>query len=342
MRFYDSKMNIKSIFINTLLFSTLLFTSSCALESNQDVDTPTLVNGKDIVIPKGAPTLSTYKMIVEGKAEVMSSATNIPPLFSTSSYPFIVFDSIKGIEIIKKAGTNAHYEFDSMLTGGNFHLLAFNKEDEAPTNLNISDSDYILGFQKGGTPDKLFRTIYSDVKSCDIYLDDINSLKDKLLSMDNEYRVDRKVIDYAVVAEPAATIIKSQLIKKGLKVSDINLQGEYKKKFSASRNKDFIPQAGLFVRKDIKDNFPTYYKEIKTKISDSRKDVLSNTVSVKESIESKFSSAEEQNLNFGFNTKIITMVQGEKGEKNGFGIVPNDIHFSLNDIDIFNSSLINQ
>lgn len=293
-----------------------------------------------LVVPSGSPTLSVYNLINKDKAEVTTSASNIPAYFSNGAYPFIVFDSTKGSTLLEKQGENARYEFDRMLTGGNFHLFAFNKNESDYEKLDIKDEDYIIGFQKDGTPDKLFRSIYDDVTICDTYFNDISSLRDKLLTMKLDYKIDKNKIDYAIVAEPAATIIKTKLTNKGLKILDINLQKEFKKKNASKRDKEFIPQAGLFVRKDIKETYKEYYNQITQEITSSIKTVLSNPNEVKTSIESKFLSAEEQVAHYGFASSIVTSVQGENGAKNGFGIVPNDVNFTKADIKNFNGLLI--
>lgn len=333
-------MKFKRNFLTIFSISLVALTSSCTFVKVDEDTSTTPGTETQVVMPKGAPTLSAYELINHKEVTVMDNASNIPTFFSSASYPFIVFDSVKGLNLIEKAGENAHYEFDMMLTGGNFHLFAFNKNESELENLTITDEDYILGFQKSGTPDLLFRTIYSGVTECDTYLNDISSLKDKLLGMSEDYRVDRNVVDYAIVAEPAATAIKTQLTKKGLKVADINLQKEYRNKFSNEWDKDFIPQAGLFVRKDIKTKYPDYYSQIKASFYSSITNVLTDPKNVKTSIESVFPDVQDQNSNYGFASNMITLVQGEDGKKNGFGIVPKDVNFTINDIKLFNSSLI--
>ena len=327
---------------SVLLILVSLFASgsvSCSTNIREDEEDIAPMDKIALALPSGAPTLSVYELINSGDAELITAASNISPFFSNGAYPFIAFDSTKGSSIIEQGGDNARYEFDRMLTGGNFHLFAFNKTETDYESLVIKDSDYIIGFQQGNTPDKLFKSIYEDVSTCDTYLDNISVLKEKLLTMRNDYTIDKVKVDYAIVAEPAATIIKGQLTKKGLKILDVNLQTEFKKKNGDKWTKDYIPQAGLFVRKDIKSNFPKYYEEITSKITNSIDNVLSCPKSVKEAIQSVFPTTEDQISHYGFASSVITSVQGENGTKNGFGIVSNEVKFSKEDIQTFNSLL---
>ena len=40
---------------------------------------------------------------------------------------------------------------------------------------------------------------------------------------------------------------------------------------------------------------------------------------------------------FGFAPTVIKNVQGTNSEKNGFGVVPNNVTFTVDDINLFNS-----
>lgn len=332
-------MNKNKFLLPIIGISSLCSLSSCVKDTTPDDSIQVPSDESRVVMPSGAPTLSAFKLINEKRVQVEKNASNIPAYFSNAAFPFIVFDSTKGINLIEKAGENAHYEFVKMLTGGNFHLFAFNKSEDELANLKISQNDYVLGFQKGGAPDQLFKAIYKEANECDIYFNDVSSLKEKLLTMSADYAIDNTKVDYAIIAEPVATAVKAQLTKKGLKIADINLQQEFKKKYNDKWDKDYIPQAGLFVRNDIKDKYPKYYEDVINCFSSSIDEVLSDTKSVKESIESAFSSTEEQTANYGFASSLILSVQGNDGKKNGFGIVPNDIKFTKDDIKSYNSLL---
>lgn len=307
-----------------------LISSSCGNATGEDYD-------KCLLMPSGAPTLGTYKLIEEEKVDVLTDATNIPAQLSKGDYPFIIFDSAKALANLEKQGENAKYSFVKMITGGNFHLFAFNKDESDRDSLTITQDDFVYGFQQNNTPDLLFKTIYKDAVECDVYLDSISSLKDKLLTMTADYKIDGTIVDYAVVAEPAATAIKTNLEKKNIKILDINLQTEIKKVTSWS--KDYIPQAGLFVRNDIaKDS--EVYKHVLDTINSSIDLAVSNPEAIKNELLETYNNDDTViSANFGFSSSVLEGVQGSDGSKNGFGIVPNDVTFTTEEITSFNSLL---
>lgn len=307
-----------------------LLASSCSKETTDDYD-------KYLLMPSGAPTLGTYKLIEEGKVDVLADSSNIPAQLSKGDYPFIIFDSAKALANLEKQGDEAKYSFVKMITGGNFHLFAFNKDESDADSLTISQDDVVYGFQENNTPDLLFKTVYKDAGGCDVYLDSISSLKDKLLTMTADYKIDGTQVDYAVVAEPAATAIKSNLTKKGIKILDINLQTKIKEVTTWS--KDYIPQAGLFVRNDISSNSEVY-KHVLESINASISQALSNPGAVKTELLETYNNDDTViSANFGFSSSVLEGVQGNDGSKNGFGIVPNDVTFTTEEITSFNSLL---
>lgn len=326
-------MKLNLIKLGSFLLAAIAITSCSTGSSQEDLS----FNGKYLIMPSGAPTLGTYKLITEGKVDVLTDATNIPAQLSKGDYPFVVFDSTKAVTLLKNQGEDAKYSFVKMITGGNFHLFAFNKTEEEAANLTITSEDNVYGFQENNTPDMLFKTIYKDAGGCDVYLDSISSLRDTLLTMTADYKINGEVVDYAVVAEPAATAIKTNLTKKGIKLVDINLQTELKK--VTTWDKDYIPQAGLFVRNDVsKDS--DLYKTVLSEINSSISLALSKPGDVKNALLSAYDNDDSKvTSNFGFSSSVLEGVQGSDGSKNGFGIVPNDVTFTVEEITFFNGLL---
>ncbi len=315
-------------FVNCFIILSSLLLVGCTDDSSKDEFSTY------IATPSGAPTLALSSLINNGKVETISTPSNIPSLFSKGDLPFIVFDSINAQNILEKQGDKAKYKFEMMLTGGNFHLLGFNKEKTSSIPV-ITTKDNVLGFQQNKTPDILFRSIFGD-NLVDDYKEDISTLKQKLLSMNDNYEIDNNVVDYAIVAEPVSTVVTNTLSKKNLHIVDYNLQDIFQEKHNNVWSKKYIPQAGLYVRKDISvddDVYKTVINEVKSSI----KEATSNASNVKKDIEEVYKTEEEQTSHYGFPSKIVITVQGQNGEKNGFGLVPNDVDFTVNDINLFSS-----
>ena len=127
--------------------------SGCGEPAEQSDDyIPTLIT------PTGAPTLPAYKAMISEDVKVISPTdnTSIPSYLSKGDADFVIFDAGNAQKVLNKAGDNAKFEFVKMLTGGNFHLLGFNKtENDVP-----SQDDMIFGFMEQSTPGILFRNIY--------------------------------------------------------------------------------------------------------------------------------------------------------------------------------------
>ena len=307
----------------------------CAASASM-VSSCTKVNVENIsvIMPSGAPTLAMHSIINDKNfdVDIRSDATSIPAEFNLGNANFLVFDSINGTNILNKQGENAKYEYVKMLTGGNFHLLAFNK-----TTIEPKEDDVIYGFMGNSTPGKLFRSIYGDV-NFDQNFDGIAGLRDNLLLMDENYSINGLKIDYAVVAEPACSAIINKLGAKKLNIVDINLQKEFNEKKS-EWSLDYICQAGLFVNREFKNNnkdkFASLISSLNTgidKLFFSLDDVLSNFNEIYED-DTVFISK------YGFSKNVIKGVQGDNSSKNGFGIVPNNVNITVSDINNFSSLL---
>ena len=293
-----------------------------------------------VLIPTGAPTLPSYELIINDLAETTSTTTDVAAQLSKGDYNFIVFDSVNGNNVLSKQGDSAKYEFVKMLTGGNFHLIGFNKEEgDKP-----KEDDFIYGFGEKLIPGKLYKKLYKGVGNIQ-WSDSISNLSPLLQSMNSEYKISDNVVDWAIVAEPALTAIKSKLAKtfkddnKELKLLDINLQKEFKNQ-NDTWDKDFIPQAGLFVKKDFKEKSSDKYDEILKLFSNGISTIFSDIPAVVTKINNKFNNESDKVVNtFGFSTALLNGVQGDKSSKNGFGIVPNDVTFTVDDISAFNNLL---
>lgn len=299
-------------------------------DNTTDTYVPTLIT------PTGAPTLPAYKVMLSENIEVESPTDNtaIPAHFSAGDADFIIFDSTNAQNLLNKQGTNAKFEFVKMLTGGNFHLLGFNKdENDIPTN-----DDFIMGFMSNSTPGILFRNIYGNDMKFDYAADSIGNLQSSLVTMNSEYKIGDDVVDWAVVAEPANTGIKSKLAANGVtNIIDINLNTAFKEKNSDKWTKDFICQAGLFVNKDFKANHKEVYESTLNLIN-SGIDTLFNDLdnAYNEMTSGEYSDAQKFTAKFGFSSSLIKGVQGDNSTKNGFGVVPNDVVFTVDEINLFN------
>ena len=305
--------------------------SGCGEPAEQSDDyIPTLIT------PTGAPTLPAYKAMISEDVKVISPAdnTSIPSYLSSGDADFVIFDAGNAQKVLNKAGENAKFEFVKMLTGGNFHLLGFNKaETDVP-----SQDDMIFGFMEKSTPGILFRNIYgSDIKF-DQAFGAIGDLQTSLLTM-KDYQINGTTIDWAIVAEPANTALQAKLKANGnTNILDINLNSAFKAKNSDKWSKDYIVQAGLFVNKEFKANHAEAYETTIALINDGIERLFTDLDGAySEMTAGDYADATVFQSKFGFNPSVIKNVQGTNSTKNGFGVVPNDVTFTVREINLFNS-----
>lgn len=305
--------------------------SGCGEPAEQNDDyIPTLIT------PTGAPTLPAYKAMISEDVKVISPTdnTSIPGYLSSGDADFVIFDAGNAQKVLNKAGENAKFEFVKMLTGGNFHLLGFNKtENDVP-----SQDDMIFGFMEKSTPGILFRNIYgSDLKFRQNF-DAIGDLQTSLLTM-KDYQINGTTIDWAIVAEPANTALQAKLKANGnTNILDINLNSAFKAKNSDKWSKNYIVQAGLFVNKEFKANHAEAYETTMALINDGIERLFTDLDGAyNEMTSGDYADATVFQNKFGFNPSVIKNVQGTNSTKNGFGVVPNDVTFTVEEINLFNS-----
>ena len=321
------------LFFSALIISTL---TSCHASTN-------IYNEKldyKLLMPVGAPALPLYmEILIEENVETTTTPTTIPPEFSNENYDFLVFDSTQVVNILKKQ-ENPLYEFKLMLTGGNFHVLGFNKEVSAiPT-----EGDNIYSFQKTGTANKMFTNIYGDIIQEENYFDAVGNLQTELLKLDSNFSIEGETIDWAVISEPQLTNLMARWSQNGIdttKILDINLQKAFKEKNSDTYTFDYVPQAALFVRKEFEKENEEVVDKILERINNAVNDVINNPENVASAIEEKLSDQNEQTSLFDFNSTLIRNVQ--KDGRNGFGVVPTSINEEMDET-VINQflSIVNQ
>lgn len=321
------------LFLSALLITTL---TSCHASTN-------IYNEKyeySLLMPVGAPVLPMYmEILLEENVETTSTPTTIPPEFSNENYDFLVFDSTQVANILKQQ-ENPLYEFKLMLTGGNFHLLGFDKEaGSTPT-----EGENIYSFQKGGTANKMFTNIYGDIIPEENYFDSIGNLQTELLKIDSSFQINGEKIDWAVVSEPQLTNLMNKWNDSNIDVSkiiDINLQTAFKNNNYEIYKYDYVPQAALFVNKKFEQENEEVVEHVLERINNAVNDVINNPQNVSSTILEKYPDPNIQSSIFGFNSTLIQQVQ--KDGRNGFGIVPSDINEEMDET-VINQflSIVNQ
>lgn len=327
----------KQILIFPFLCMSLFSCNNTNNENNEEKKDVLPTN--DILMPLGAPALPLYQAILDNRVQGVDTQNtkNIPGQLLLDNYNYIVFDSTQAQPKLESEGANAKYEFVRMLTGGNFHLLGFGKtEDDRP-----SDTDYIIGFNEQAVPGKMFRKVFSErTKAFDENKDGVGAVKTTLETMNADYNLaNGQKVDWALVAEPVCTAIKGLLGKKGITgILDINLQTEFSSSVEGW-DKPYICQAGLFVNKAYKAAHLDQHNDLLNKISTAINNVFTDLDGVMSTISEKYTTNEAFTGAFGFAAAQVMPAQGTNSSKNGLGIVPNNVTYTVEDIHTFNNLL---
>lgn len=280
-----------------------------------------------LLMPSGAPTLALYEEVALNNEVIVTTNTNeVKDNFVANNYKYLIFDCINGITFQNQNKSN--YEFVSLLTGGNFHLIGINKTlDDIPTN-----DDYIVGFgNESLIPNKVYTKLYQDAPMDNLFAS-VTDLSSYLKSIDAEGKVNNQQIDWIFIAQPSLFSLRSSnsdfnnLVKNGV---DINIKDKFKELY----NVDYIPQAGLFVNKTYKENHQYEVAAFKNKVDQMLADALNNPTKVKETMHSYSEDLQTQAARYGFNENIMFNLQNNSA--NQFGIVDPTVNFTIDDINSF-------
>lgn len=279
-----------------------------------------------LLMPSGAPTLALYEEVATNKELVVTTNPNeVKDNFVSNNYKYLVFDAINGINFAKNNKSN--YEFVTLLTGGNFHLVGINKTiNDIP-----EESDYIVGFgNENLIPNKVFSKLYN-VKTDNLFAS-VTDLNSYLMSINEEGKVNNQIIDWIFIAQPALFSLKnnsSSFSKLYSNSIDINIRELFKEKY----NINYIPQAGLFVNKNYLNSNGSDVESFKNKVDIMKNDALYNIDKVKSSMNSYSNDLKVQQSRYGFNENIAYNLQ--KDGQNEFGIVDPKDNFTIEDINSF-------
>lgn len=285
-------------------------------------------------MPKSIAAYPLYmEMMLEDNIKVSSVSNSIKSSFYNNKYDFIIFDSLEANTILKEQANenNKMYNFKLMLTGGNYHLLGFNKTiNDSP----IKD-DYILGLYKNNISTKLFSYIYSD-DLIDKYYSSINSLYEDLLTLDNTYKINNKnTLSWAIIDEPRLTILKETRENNNIDLSnilDISLEEKFNE-VSEEYQYDYIPQLALYVNSEFENKNSDLVDNIIFRINIEINNIINYPENVTKTISSKYKSSYDQEDVFGYSNEIFLKTQDENNRLN---IVPTSLNTTLDE------SVINQ
>lgn len=151
------------------------------------------------VSPTGAPAIAMSCFSGFENFQTNSDPTNIVAMMKSGNADLVVLPTNVGIQAIRQG--NLPYKLYTTLTHGNIYIASTGNDIDGV----MDEKDYIVSFQKGAVPDKIFHYVYGD--ALDNALHYVSSAQEaaKCLKTGKNLADDKKSVDYVVLAEPALT-----------------------------------------------------------------------------------------------------------------------------------------
>ena len=191
-----------------------------------------------IVVPTGAPAIAMSAFAMTKNFETVTDPSTIVPMMASGQVDVAVLPTNVGATAITVK--QVPFKILCTITFGNFYLASTGHDDDG-----IMDADdYIVSFQKGAVPDKIFHYIHGD--EFDNALHYVSGAADaaKCLKTGKNMSDENAVVDYVLLAEPAMTnVLKTTPTASVYE----DLQSEYKEKSGGL----LLPQASVFVKSSL-------------------------------------------------------------------------------------------
>jgi hypothetical protein len=189
----------------------------------------------NVATPAGAPAVGLYRHLSSDKLEVNADPANVVAYMNASSgKDIVILPTNAGLTAIAKKG--APYKIAATVTFGNFYLASTGHDDDSL----LDADDYVVLFQQGNVPDKLFQYVYGDMNLTNTHYVNAASDAQRCLITAKDETNDNADVDYVLIAEPAFTAAK----KQNENISEYaSIQTEFSKKSSGAS----IAQASVFV-----------------------------------------------------------------------------------------------
>ena len=194
-----------------------------------------------IVSPTGAPAVAFYNYSTSDNFQTNSDPSNIIPMMLNETVDVAVLPTNAGIQAI--VGKKVNYKIAATITSGNIFIGATGNDDDGVMDAD----DYIVSFQQGAVPDKIFHYVYGNTYDNALHYVSNGQEAAKCLKTGKNLAEDGKAVDYVVLAEPALTTVISSTPGRTVYA---NLQELYKVKSGNLK----IFQASLFVNNKLERN----------------------------------------------------------------------------------------
>lgn len=196
-------------------------------------------NQLTIVVPQGAPSIAFYNYAGKNNFTTNSDPSNIIPLMISEQVDIAVLPTNAGVQAIN--GKHVNYKLAATITFGNVFVASTGNDT---TNGVMDPTDYIVSFQQGSVPDKIFHAVYGNTLDSAINYVSSAALAAQALKLGKNAYDENKKVDYVVLAQPALYSVLSTT--EGREVY-ADLQALY----NDSHEGQEIFQASIFVKSKL-------------------------------------------------------------------------------------------
>ena len=191
-----------------------------------------------IVVPTGAPAIAMSAFAMTENFETVTDPSTIVPMMASGQVDVAVLPTNVGATAI--TAKQLPFKILCTITFGNFYIASTGHDDDGI----MDKDDYIVSFQKGAVPDKIFHYVHGD--EFDNALHYVSGAADaaKCLKTGINMTDENKAVDYVLLAEPALTnVIKT--------TSSASVYEDLQSKYKEKSNGLILPQASVFVKSSL-------------------------------------------------------------------------------------------
>ena len=255
--------------------------------------------GLSFIVPTGAPAIAMSAFADLEGFETTTDPSTIVPLLANGQYDVAVLPTNVGVTAINNK--KVPYKMLCTITFGNLFVASTGKDSDGV----MDENDYIVSFQQGAVPDKIFHYVYGT--QFDNALHYVSSAADaaKCLMTGKNLADESKDVDYVLLAEPALT----KVLEKNQTASVYaNIQDLYKTK----SNGLILTQASVFVKNTLTDDVTkdAIYKTIESSVN--------QMIKKPSKIEANMSKVDEPATIFGVEPEYAVKTT-ENGNRMGLG-----------------------
>ena len=219
---------ITKLFILMIMAFMSISLSSCTEQSKK----------VSVIVPTGTPSLGIANVLGQKElvdANIVSGSDGLVAAFTNANYDIVVAPVNLGVKFYN-SNPNFEYALYETIVWGNYFIAS--TESIKINSFQELDGKTLLVFGKNSTPDVVTRTLikHYNINVTLEYVDDVSTA--------NAYLKTGKA-DIIVSAEPSLT-----KFSQGVKYNTYDLQQEWAKVTGSYS----FPQAGIFVKKSLKEN----------------------------------------------------------------------------------------